>query len=284
MREDDEEEALTGPCGRELMELIRALSLWEPLPVRSEAAARVARSLGWLDDAGALTDLGWRVASPLREFLYWEERQRALHPAFAALGWLDPQRFEGKEVLELGCGFGCNLFTLSPRCLRITGVDVDPLVLEYSRILARIAGLPPPRVLLGNAEALPLADESQDIVVAFGSIQYMDIRAAIREAARTLRPGGWVLVTTSTLGQFLCSTALMGAKLLRPRIAYWKLRSLGATLSYQFAGRRIGARPDEEVWPSAGFAARWFRRAGLRVAEVRNAPSREICYVAEKPS
>ena len=78
----------------------------------------------------------------------------------------------------------------------VTGVDLTPAMLDVGRRKVEAAGLSG-RVALeeGNACALALADGSVDAVLcAFGFRNFPDRAAALREVARVLAPGGYLLV------------------------------------------------------------------------------------------
>ncbi len=96
--------------------------------------------------------------------------------------------WDGKVVLDIGCGPG-NLYATvggSPEIL--IGVDISPGALK----MAEQAGYIP---LLADAQHLPLADACVDLVVANATIHHCDDMAKVlAEAARVLKPGG-LLVT-----------------------------------------------------------------------------------------
>jgi SAM-dependent methyltransferase len=100
-----------------------------------------------------------------------------------------------REALEVGCGTGhvlAGLVDLGAREERLHGVEL----LEPRVELAR-RQQPWLDVVQGNAEDLPHADESFDLVllfVVFSSILEPGMRQNVaRECARVLRPGGHVL-------------------------------------------------------------------------------------------
>lgn len=102
------------------------------------------------------------------------------------------------QVLDLAAGTGDLTLALAERGrpARILATDVVPEMLDLARAKAsRYAG--PTRIEfdLMDAQALPLPDESFDVVtVAFGVRNMPDRTAAFREARRVLRPGGRYVV------------------------------------------------------------------------------------------
>ena len=95
------------------------------------------------------------------------------------------------EVVDVGCGAGGNLELLD-QFGRARGVEPPGPGLDG----CRARGLGPERVLAGEADALPLEDESVDLVTLFDVLEHLDDdQAAVLEAYRVLKPGGWLCVT-----------------------------------------------------------------------------------------
>ena len=97
----------------------------------------------------------------------------------------------GKEVLEVACGAGQGLGFLARRAKRVVGMDVDEGILAMARghYGKRI------EIRKGNAEALPFADQSFDVVLLLEAIYYLkQPNCFISEAKRVLRPGGILFV------------------------------------------------------------------------------------------
>jgi SAM-dependent methyltransferase len=100
----------------------------------------------------------------------------------------------GRSVLDAACGAGYGAAYLAEVADEVLGVDVDEQTIEYARM--RYAG---PRVSFEvmDVTALDLADNSFDVVCSFETIEHVvDGAAAVREAARVLRPEGVYAVST----------------------------------------------------------------------------------------
>ncbi|AUX44152.1 3-demethylubiquinone-9 3-methyltransferase [Sorangium cellulosum] len=94
---------------------------------------------------------------------------------------------EGRDVLEVGCGTGLLLARIAAFARSARGVDLSPGMLER----ARARGLD---AVEGSATALPFADESFDVACSFKVLAHVqDVRAALAEMARVVRPGGHVI-------------------------------------------------------------------------------------------
>lgn len=93
----------------------------------------------------------------------------------------------GRRVLEVGCGTGRLLDRIAGFAGHAVGVDLSAGMLAH----ARTRGL---TVLQGSATALPVATASVDLACSFKVLAHVpDVRGALAEMARVVRPGGWVL-------------------------------------------------------------------------------------------
>ena len=118
-----------------------------------------------------------------------------------AMGWWDPhftrQLLEAipdgaGELVDVYCRMAWSALTLLPRRprLRFLGIDRSAERLDMARSTLHAFG---PRVALrvGQPDALPLPDESVDIVLAVRALQTReDTRPVLDEAFRVLREGG----------------------------------------------------------------------------------------------
>ncbi len=99
----------------------------------------------------------------------------------------------GKQVLEVGCGAGIGLGTLSRTAQQIVGGDYTASLLKIAQQTyhARL-----PLVHL-DAHALPFAAHRFDVVLLFEAIYYLtDALQFVREARRVLAPEGVLLIGT----------------------------------------------------------------------------------------
>src|SRR3954462_14834727 len=101
---------------------------------------------------------------------------------------------EGATVLDLGCGAGTDLL-IAARMVgpegKAIGIDMTPSMLERAGQSAKDMGLENVELHEGLIEALPLDDESVDVVISNGVIDLVpDKDAVFAEIDRVLRPGG----------------------------------------------------------------------------------------------
>lgn len=95
-------------------------------------------------------------------------------------------------VCEVGCGPGQVARYLHERGVKIFGLDLSPRMVEQARRLN-----PDIEFKEGNMLALDLADASLSGIVAFYAIVNLtreEVRAALREGCRVLKPGGLLLI------------------------------------------------------------------------------------------
>jgi ubiquinone/menaquinone biosynthesis C-methylase UbiE len=143
---------------------------------------------------------------------YWNERIHDLEMTEEPLGSreffedLDEYRFDklhylprlvdfnayaGRRLLEVGCGIGTDLVRFARGGAQVTGIDLSKTAIELAARNFELHGLQPHDLRVANAEAMPFADESFDVVYGHGVIQYTaDPPRLVRECHRVLRPRG----------------------------------------------------------------------------------------------
>jgi arsenite methyltransferase len=102
----------------------------------------------------------------------------------------------GERAVDVGAGAGFDAFIAATQVGvggRVVGVDMTPEMLQRSRATARLLGLEQVEFRRGLAEALPVADQWADTVLANGVFNLCaDKRAVFGEIWRVLKPGGWL--------------------------------------------------------------------------------------------
>ena len=103
----------------------------------------------------------------------------------------------GDSVLETSVGTGLNYKYLS-RGVKLSGLDLSPEMLANCQANLRRWEMDAD-LYLGNAESLPFADSSFDVVFHVGGINFFNDRAkAIREMIRVAKPGSLLLIADET--------------------------------------------------------------------------------------
>lgn len=95
-----------------------------------------------------------------------------------------------RDVLEIGCGAAQWAVGLWGQGARVTALDMSERQLLHAQRRIDRAGVDVP-LIQASGEALPLADESFDLVFCdHGVMTFARPEFAVPEAARVLRPGG----------------------------------------------------------------------------------------------
>lgn len=99
-----------------------------------------------------------------------------------------------KQVLDAGCGAGYGSAEMARAAASVLGIDRSAEAIEYARAAYPVSNL---RFAEADCLALPVADGSTDLVVAFEVIEHLeDWRGFLREARRALAPSGQFIVST----------------------------------------------------------------------------------------
>jgi len=101
--------------------------------------------------------------------------------------------YQTANVLDIGCGRGFllqKLRVVAPQA-KLSGLDISPKLCEIARANVLTAD-----IAQGDAESLPYADDSFDIVFMTEALEHMlDYDKALSEVRRVLRPNGVFIVT-----------------------------------------------------------------------------------------
>ena len=100
----------------------------------------------------------------------------------------------GRRIVDLGCGVGYGSQILAGKAARVYALDFAPDAVAQGRAAFNAANI---RWIAGDAERMPLADDSVDLVVAFEVIEHLaDWRAMLAESRRVLHADGQLVVST----------------------------------------------------------------------------------------
>jgi SAM-dependent methyltransferase len=105
-------------------------------------------------------------------------------------GFAEFDRWRAKRVLEIGVGVGTDFIRFARAGAKLSGIDLTDASVELVRRRLALEGLTA-ELRVADAEALPFADETFDLVFCWGVLHHTpDTRRALAEVRRVLALGG----------------------------------------------------------------------------------------------
>lgn len=149
----------------------------------------------------------------------WQYFRDTLCPPEVPDAW-----FQGKLVLDAGCGHGKYLDALSRRGIEVVGIDITP---EVGRVYRRLADRPNVHVIQANILHPPFASRTFDYVYSNGVIHHTpDTRGAFRAVAQLVREGGHLAVWVYPFRSKSFDTVSQALRGVTTRMPRWMLRPL----------------------------------------------------------
>ncbi|MCI0586272.1 MAG: class I SAM-dependent methyltransferase [Planctomycetes bacterium] len=135
----------------------------------------------------------------VRGAYHWEECERGSlrynPPLEARYRVLADRVPDGARVLDLGCGDGFLMGLVGTRFRSVTGLDYEHEGLQLARMM--LSGREGTEFVQGSCHDLPFACRSFDVVMLADVIEHLARPdSCLAEVARTLRPGGRLVLTT----------------------------------------------------------------------------------------
>jgi ubiquinone/menaquinone biosynthesis C-methylase UbiE len=161
-------------------------------------------------------------------------------------------------LLDAGCGTGVNILLLHSRVRQI--IAMDYAAAAVTRCQRRLAAhrITNAEVSQGDISATSLPDASVDRILCMSVLQYIDneqVRSALREFARVLRPGGTLVLHAKNLSSLYLSTLWLMKRLL---LALKKETKLEYFRTFGWYVRELRA---------AGFRVETYRSLNLFIVE-----------------
>ncbi len=106
-----------------------------------------------------------------------------------------------KRALDIGCGAGLSTAALTPIAELLVGLEPIANMLAHHTAVARNA-----HFMVAQAEQLPFAAQSFDLLTAAGSLNYADLNRFLPEAVRVLTAAGVLVIYDFSEARRLCNS------------------------------------------------------------------------------
>jgi ubiquinone/menaquinone biosynthesis C-methylase UbiE len=176
--------------------------------------------------------------------------------------------FGGKRLLEIGCGVGYDALDFCEHGVDYIGIDLTPENVDRCRKHLSFYGFYP-QILQADAENLPFADRSMDIVFSNGVLHHTpDIKRSLKEICRVLKSGGefWIILYHKH-SIFHWITVVLADYLLKFQFVRYSYRERLSLIEYTTSPEKpivhlYSRRQISELLRQAGFQVRglWIRR------------------------
>ncbi|MBZ5527519.1 MAG: methyltransferase domain-containing protein [Acidobacteriia bacterium] len=146
------------------------------------------------------------------EYDAWHQRMFDAAPAHedSSSPWYDLVRerlgpVSGLRILEVACGRGGFVRELTRAGAHVTGCDFSASALRITQEKLHVPTDPAaPPLVQGDAQKLPFAAHSFDLVISCETIEHVpDAQRALQEMFRVTRPGGRLFLTTPNYLNFM---------------------------------------------------------------------------------
>ncbi len=178
-------------------------------------------------------------------------------------GFAEFPRWQGKRVLEIGCGIGTDTINFARNGAQVTAIDLSEKSLEMARRRAEVFGLSDRiRFFHGSAEQLQqvVPPEPYDLVYSFGVIHHTPHPERVLEQLRNyVRPGSTVKIMVYHRYSWKVFWILMTYG----KCQFWKLTELVARYSEAETGCPVTYSYSKSEFRSL------MERSGFRVKEVQ---------------
>lgn len=167
----------------------------------------------------------------------------------------------GQRVVDLGCGSGQLALRIAPHAGTVVGVDVSQAMIDLLARNAKTAGIDNVEGQAVPIEHLDLAEGSVDLVVSNYVMHHLrdpDKAAAVRQAARWLRPGGRLVVGDMMFGrggdardrEIISSKVAM--MLRKGPAGWWRIAKNAGRFLFRVQERPVSMQAWVEMFEAAG--------------------------------
>jgi ubiquinone/menaquinone biosynthesis C-methylase UbiE len=134
-----------------------------------------------------------KIAQPVLLDVIEPGLRRPWNGYWTAYDFLMAENLSGKRVLVPGCGFGEDAIRLAKLRAEVYAFDLSPELLEIARQRAATMAITGIHFEVMAAEALTYNDNFFDLVYFNDILHHVNIRKAVAETLRVIRPGGKII-------------------------------------------------------------------------------------------
>ncbi len=120
---------------------------------------------------------------------------------------------DGKQVVDIGCGGGLLSEAMAARGARVTGIDLAEQSLDVARLHLHESGLEVDYRLVAAEDFAEEQPAAFDVVTCLEMLEHVpDPASIVRAAARLLKPGGTLVLSTLNRHPKAFALAIIGAE------------------------------------------------------------------------
>lgn len=120
---------------------------------------------------------------------------------------------DGKQVVDIGCGGGLLSEAMAARGARVTGIDLAGQSLDVARLHLHESGLEVDYRLVAAEDFAEEQPAAFDVVTCLEMLEHVpDPASIVRAAARLLKPGGTLVLSTLNRHPKAFALAIVGAE------------------------------------------------------------------------
>jgi len=130
------------------------------------------------------------------------------------LEWIDQHsNIQGKRVLDIGCGGGILAESMAAKGAQVTGIDLSEKALKVAKLHQLESGVQLDYRLISAEDMAAEQPEAFDVVTCMEMLEHVPDPASILAAcAATVKPGGWVFLSTLNRNTKSYLFAILGAE------------------------------------------------------------------------
>ena len=234
--------------------------------------------------------LSFELASPgsVEFFEHLDEIKKTDIEKFAMHYWAFDS-FQGKKVLDVGCGPGWITVSYASQGAEVTAIDLTDAAVALTRKNLERLKLKA-NVQQGNAESIEFSDNSFDLVVSSGVLHHTpNTYKAIQECYRVCKPGGTAKITLYHKGLLLRKPFFPLTRMIMRlgKVGHPGAKSISSAGDMDdFVRTYDGAQNPVGIAKSTGEWTTIFEKVGFRVLkhELHYFPKRFLPFLSRIPN